>query len=68
MLDKVPDYHLDPPEDRVFAMCDYCGREIYEGEEYYEIEGDRIHEDCFDEYIREEYSDCRKEAEFPHAG
>ena len=63
MPDRLPEYHLDPPEDRIFAVCDQCGGEIYEGETYYDIEGDYIHEDCFEEYAREEYADCRKEAE-----
>ena len=36
---SVPDYMLDPPEDkrRVVYKCAICGWEIYEGDTYYEI-------------------------------
>lgn len=53
---------LDPPEDKVFAMCDQSGGEIYEGEEYYEIEGDRVHEDCLLDYVKEHLA-TKKEAD-----
>jgi len=58
----MPEHLLEPDADKIFGMCDHCGQEIYEGEEYYDIEGDRIHEDCLRDYCREVYSDCLKEA------
>ena len=49
----VPDYKLDPPEDKVFCECDACGQEIYEGGTYYDIDGDNIHDDCFELYFHQ---------------
>jgi hypothetical protein len=48
-------WKLHTPDDdlKVFCTCECCGQEIYEGEEYLEIDGDNIHEDCFDEYAKE---------------
>ena len=63
MFDRLPEYHLNPPEDRVYALCDHCNGEIYEGEDFYCIDGDRIHSDCFDAYCRELYADCKMEAD-----
>ncbi len=54
---------LEPDLERIFAYCEHCGGEIYDGEDYYEIDGDCIHEDCFYEYIRELYADCKREAD-----
>ena len=54
---------LDPPEDEVFAECDQCGGEIYVGEEYYDIDGDLIHEDCLCDYARDRFANCKKEAD-----
>lgn len=34
------------PEPPVFATCSECGRDILEGEEYYEIINEPICEDC----------------------
>ena len=34
------------PEPPVFAECDSCGTEIYDGNEYYEINGCNYCEDC----------------------
>jgi len=43
----TPDNHL-----KTFCYCKVCDGEIYEGEEYLKVEGDNIHEDCFDEYAK----------------
>lgn len=48
----IPERPLDPPEDVVFATCDHCGGEIYEGEEFYDIDGEFIHEDCLHDWAR----------------
>ena len=58
----MPNHLLEPNAEKIFALCDHCGGEIYDGETIYEIDGDHIHEDCFDDYVRELYSDYRKEA------
>lgn len=58
----IPERPLDPPEDKVFAMCDCCGGEIYEGEDYYSIDGELIHEDCLHDFADEYFKDCREEA------
>lgn len=39
---------------RVFTTCDWCGTEIQEGDEYYEIHGEILCAECVNE--------CRKEA------
>lgn len=58
----IPERPLDPPEDKVFTYCEHCGGEIYEGEDYYDIEGESIHEDCLYDFAKSLYSGCRKEA------
>lgn len=61
----MPNHLLEPDAEKVFAHCDHCGMEIYEGEDCYCIEGEHIHEDCFYEFCLELYVDCKKEAELP---
>ena len=39
---------------RVFTDCDWCGAEIQEGDEYYDIHGEILCAECVNE--------CRKEA------
>ena len=56
---------LEPDLERVFAHCEHCGMEIYEGEDFYDLGGTPIHEDCFYEYMRDLYADCKREAELP---
>lgn len=62
MFNYCPEPPLDPPEDVVFAMCDHCGGEIYEGEEYYDIDGQYIHEDCLRDFAEDYFSECKCEA------
>lgn len=57
----IPERPLDPPEDVIVGYCDYCGGEIYEGEEVYEIDGDVVHEDCLLDYVKENMA-VKKEA------
>lgn len=51
-------------------LCDYCGRKIENGEDYYEFDDACICEDCVDEYVKdhrvtfEEEGDPRMEPEF----
>lgn len=41
-----------PPEPKSYCTCDWCGDDIYEGEEYLKtLDGDRLHYgDCLQEY------------------
>lgn len=57
----IPERPLDPPEDEVYGYCDQCGREIYDGEDVYDIDGHTIHEDCLLDYAREHLA-VRREA------
>lgn len=40
---------------KVFATCEYCGEEIYVGEDYYDLRGEIVCESCV--------IDCSKTAE-----
>ena len=46
---------LEPQEEKPWTTCDWCGGEIYHGEEYYEIHGEILCCACV--------NNCRKEAE-----
>ena len=39
----------DPQEQMVYMICDNCGAEIYEGQEFYDCDAGYLCEDCFDE-------------------
>lgn len=53
----TPDNYL-----KTFCYCEVCGGEIYVGDEYLEVEGNNIHEDCFDEYAKIALNPIRKVA------
>jgi alkyl hydroperoxide reductase subunit AhpF len=57
MYDRIPEPPLNPPEDVIFTYCKYCGGEIYEGENYYAINGENICVDCL-----RDFADCIEEA------
>lgn len=63
MMRYEPDLPIDPPEDKVFAVCDYCGGEIYEGETYYDIDRKNIHVDCLRDFASDYFANCIEEAE-----
>jgi hypothetical protein len=64
VLQRVHDQWLNPPEPKVAHECDYCGCFIYVGEEYLVAEnGDRIHEECKDDWIKERVEFERRTAE-----
>lgn len=50
------------PEPPVFALCRECGEPIYDGDEYYEIEGRCYCEACvLNAYRTAEVEDCGEE-------
>lgn len=48
-----------PDEEIIFNICDVCGEEIYVGDEYYDIDGIIIHDECLKDWAKE----YKKEAE-----
>ena len=44
----------DLQEKNVIHNCDNCGADIYEGNEFYSLEGYNLCEDCYDEIQRKE--------------
>lgn len=53
VLEHLHDRWLDPPESKIAFYCDQCGGEVYVGEGYLECDnGDCIHEDCKDDWIK----------------
>lgn len=57
-----PERPLEPPEDKIYGHCDFCGGEIYEGDTIYVIDGQYIHEDCLEDFARGYFADCLTEA------
>ena len=57
-----PERPLEPPEDKIFGYCDHCGGEIYEGDTVYDIDGQRIHVDCLEDFVRGYFAACLTEA------
>lgn len=56
--DRIPERSLEPPDDRVFCYCTGCGGEIYEGCEYFNIDGDAVCENCLGEFAVDYFSSC----------
>lgn len=58
-MDKLPDccyeYRPERPKACIVDTCMNCGEFIYEGEEYYDIDGKILCENCI--------SECKKEGE-----
>lgn len=57
-----PERPLEPPEDKIFGYCDHCCGEIYEGDTVYDIDGQRIHEDCLEDFARSYFAASLTEA------
>ena len=51
--------HTDLQEQEVLHYCDECQGEIYKGNEYYNLEGYNLCEDCFDKSQMQEKEDHR---------
>ena len=49
----------------MFSYCDHCGFAIYDASDAYIVKGseDRIHRDCFSEYIEEHMFEFVKPAD-----
>ena len=41
-----------------FCRCNECGGDIYEGNDYYNFDGDIVCEDCQRDYVREHFRRC----------
>ena len=54
--------HNPNDDEKVFCSCEHCSGEIYMGEEYLEIDGCNIHDNCFLEYVEESLNPIRKVA------
>jgi len=48
------------PMRKVRLRCSYldCEREIYEGDNYYDFDGEAVCEGCVHDYVRERYRRC----------
>lgn len=49
--DCMYDYRREEPKAKIVEQCDFCGGNIYEGEEYYDFNGEIRCEFCVDEYV-----------------
>lgn len=52
-MSDVRDKALEPPEDKVICYCAECDGEIYQGQECLEVEGEIIHDHCFEDFARQ---------------
>ena len=50
---------VDSQEEPAAAYCCYCRGEIYEGEEYYCVDGQAVCTDCLDALARDQFRLCR---------
>lgn len=47
----------------IAGYCEHCGMEYYEGEDIFETTEGKVHEDCLDEFAREQICARRITAE-----
>ena len=45
-------FNLPSPE-TICGRCAYCDKEIYPGDSVYDVDGDKVHDDCLMIYLRE---------------
>lgn len=43
------------PKYRTVCRCDSCGSDIYEGDYFYDFDGDIICADCMEDYVKEHF-------------
>lgn len=46
------------PMAKPFCQCDFCGEDIYEGEDFYDFDGDIVCENCERDYVKEHFRRC----------
>lgn len=47
-MSRCPSGCPNAPDPPTVYICNYCGEPIVAGEDYWQLEGDYWHEDCFD--------------------
>lgn len=63
ILNALHNRWLEPPEPKTVFYCDICGEAVKEGEVWLECEnGDRIHEDCKEDWIKNNITFLRRVA------
>ena len=62
-LDAALDRYLtEPPEQQETKFtCDKCGFEFYPGDTYYELEGERLCEECSREWLEQQCKTATEE-------
>lgn len=50
-LDRFAYGQADPQEAKIFCECNECGGEIYEGEEYHDINGWIVCDNCLNDWL-----------------
>ncbi len=58
MLNFTP-FASEPLTASPAAVCRLCGREQYDGDEFYAVNGAAVCEDCLADFAREEYRSFR---------
>lgn len=46
------------PKYRTVCRCESCSSDIYEGDYFYDFDGDIICADCMEEYVNEHFRRC----------
>lgn len=46
-------------DEKVFGDCAHCDGEIYKGQEYYIVAEATVHEDCLEDYTKENLAELR---------
>ena len=52
-------FPADPQCACAVTACTLCGRELYDGDEFYAVNGAAVCEDCLADFAREEYRSFR---------
>ena len=52
-------FPADPQGARAVTACALCGRELYDGDEFYAVNGAAVCEDCLTDFAREEFRSFR---------
>lgn len=48
---------IEEPEPVIAGQCAYCREDIYEGTECFCCGGVMIHAECFEDYVKDEYTE-----------